>query len=60
MMIIFGIPLCDVTRSFCMEESGLSQTSLLHFNAKVRVLQIEKSCHVHFKLLNSTIHYEIS
>jgi len=58
MMIIFGIPLCDITKSFCMEESVLTETSLLHFNAKV--LQIEKSCNVHFKLLNSTIHYEIS
>lgn len=57
-MIIFSIPLCDITNSFCMEESVLTQTSLLNFNAKV--LQIEKSCHVPFKLLNSTIHYEIS
>ena len=47
MMIIFSIPLCDITNSFCMEESVLTQTLLLNFNAKV--LQIEKSCHVHFK-----------
>ena len=58
MRIIFSIPLCDITNSLFMEESVLTQTSLLNFNAKV--LQIEKSCHVHFKLLNSTIHYEIS
>jgi len=58
MMIIFGIPLREIAKTFCMEESVLTQTSLLHFNAKV--LQIEKSCHVHFNILNSTIHYEIS
>jgi len=55
MMIIFIIPLCDITNNFCMEESVLTETLLLNFNAKV--LQIEKSCHVHFKLLNSAIHY---
>jgi len=57
-MIIFGIPLCDITKSFCMEGSVLTETSLLNFNAEV--LQIEKSCNVHSKLLNSTIHYVIS
>jgi len=58
MMIIFGILLCDITKSFCMEESVLTETLLLNFSAKI--FQIEKSCHVHSKLLNSTIHYEIS